>query len=41
MKIDNKFMGQGSNRYKYYHHSPLHHWVDDIEFIRCFIATEF
>jgi len=23
----------GGNRYKYYHHFPLHHGVDDIEFI--------
>jgi len=33
MTIDNKLYGTGSNRYKYYYHSPLHHGVDDIEFI--------
>jgi len=27
-----------NNRKKYYHHSPLHHEVDDIEFITI-IAT--
>jgi len=38
MAIDNKLYY--SNRYKYYHHSPLHHGVGDIEFITI-IATEF
>jgi len=39
MTIDNKLYGSGNNKYKYYHHSPLQHGVDDIEFIRYYLGT--
>jgi len=32
MTIDKSYMA-GSNGYKYYHHSPVKHGVDDKEFI--------
>jgi len=41
MTIDNKPYVAGSNRYKYYHHSPLHHGVNNIEFINNIIVTGF
>jgi len=30
--------GAGCNRYKYDHHSPLHHEIDDIKFIKYYYS---